>query len=90
MSGSDFAMTKGEQVRDFIYVKDVAKSFVSALKFENILPGNPIIQNIGTGCPQTVLEFSEYWWKKWRARGDLLVGHKQYRDNEVMRYVPQI
>jgi len=90
MSGSDFPMTRGEQVRDFIYVKDVAKSFVSALEFENILPGNPIIQNIGTGHPQTVLEFSEYWWNKWKAKGDLLVGCKQYRNNEVMRFVPDV
>ena len=69
---------------------EIAKSFVSALEFENILPGNPSIQNIGTGQPQTVLEFSEYWWNKWKAKGDLLVGCRQYRNNEVMRFVPDV
>ncbi len=48
------------------------------------------IANIGTGTPQTILEFAEHWWKTWNAKGKLLPGAIPYRDNEVMRYVPEI
>jgi hypothetical protein len=37
-----------------------------------------------------VIEFSEYWWRYWGAKGKLLPGAVPYRDNEVMRYVPKI
>lgn len=48
------------------------------------------IANVGTGRPQTLREFAEYWWKKWNASGKLLVGAVPYRENEVMRYVPDV
>jgi len=89
-SGEDYFMTKGEQIRDFISVDDVAHIFVSALSFDGIDPGKPIIKNIGTGKPQSVREFSEYWWEHWNAKGKLKVGAVPYRKNEVMRYIPFI
>jgi nucleoside-diphosphate-sugar epimerase len=90
LSGEDYPMTKGEQVRDFIHVTDVVKYFVQSLDFDNIVPGKPEIQNIGTGMPKTVLDFSRYWWNEWNAEGSLRVGLVPYRKNEVMRYVPKI
>ena len=83
-------MTPGQQVRDFISVQEVAKRFVNALKFEGVKKGEPFIRNVGTGNPQTVLEFSRYWWKQWQATGKLMPGKISYRHNEVMRFVPQI
>jgi UDP-glucose 4-epimerase len=50
----------------------------------------PLVANIGTGHPQTILEFCQHWWKKWGATGNLLPGALPYRDNEVMRYVPEV
>jgi len=90
LSGKDYPMTKGEQIRDFIHVEQVAKQFVEQLNFDNVCKGEPQILNIGSGKPQTVLAFSEYWWKQWNAKGKLQVGAIPYRDNEVMRYVPEI
>jgi nucleoside-diphosphate-sugar epimerase len=90
LSGSDYPMTMGEQIRDFISVEEVAKSFVRALYFDGVELASPVIKNVGTGNPQTVLEFSEYWWGKWKAKGQLIVGDIPYRDNEVMRYVPMV
>jgi len=88
--GKDFPMTKGEQIRDFINVEDVAEKFTKELNFENIISGFAHFCNVGTGKPQSLKEFAEYWWGKWDARGDLLFGEIPYRENEVMRFVPKV
>ncbi|WP_062307801.1 NAD-dependent epimerase/dehydratase family protein [Polynucleobacter sinensis] len=86
-SGADFPMSKGEQLRDFIRVEEVAKAFIQALDFSNCTFGSPSIQHVATGCPQSVLEFSQYWWNRWQARGRLIVGAVPYRHNEMMRVI---
>ena len=88
LEGKDFPMTKGEQIRDFINVQEVAKYFTSACQpnFEN----KEMVYNVGSGRPQTLLEFSQYWWSKWNAKGKLLPGILPYRAGEVMKYVPEI
>jgi nucleoside-diphosphate-sugar epimerase len=90
IEGKDFPMTKGEQVRDFYYVKDLCRDIVKELDFSDINPGIPLYKNLGSGKPQTVLEFVQYWWARWNAKGRLLIGALPYRNNEVMRYVPKI
>lgn len=85
LSGEDFPMSPGEQVRDFVPVDQVARAFLRALS----LPA-PLVANIGTGRPQTLRAFAGYWWKKWEAKGKLLPGALPYRPNEVMRYVPEV
>jgi len=90
LSGEDFPMTKGEQIRDFIAVEDVAKFFVDACLNDDLVAGQPKFNNVGSGKPQSILKFSEYWWKKWQANGELLKGKLPYREGEVMRYVPKI
>ena len=90
ISGNDYPMTMGEQIRDFISVEGVADEFVNSLLFDKVMSGIPMIKNIGTGKPITVREFSEYWWKKWKAKGELQIGEVPYRKNEVMKYVPKI
>jgi len=90
LAGADYPMTLGEQVRDFISVQEVAETFVKALTFENVEPGEPLIKHVGTGKPQSVLEFAQYWWKRWGAKGKLLPGAVPYRENEVMRFVPHV
>ena len=90
LAGEDFPMTKGEQVRDFIAVEDVAARFLDVAANSNLKPGNPEIHNIGSGKPQTLRAFAEHWWEKWEAKGKLLYGAIPYRENEVMRYVPQL
>jgi nucleoside-diphosphate-sugar epimerase len=90
MNGEDYSMTRGEQIRDFISVESVVKQFIQALAFNGVGAGQPVVKHVGSGKPQTVLEFSQNWWKKWGARGKLLIGDIPYRDNEIMRYVPMI
>ncbi len=90
LSGEDFPMTFGEQVRDFIPVEQVASAFLHALEKEPPLTGIPEIKNIGTGKPQTLREFAEFWWSHWGATGKLQFGAVPYRPDEVMRYVPEL
>jgi nucleoside-diphosphate-sugar epimerase len=90
ISGENYQMTLGDQVRDFISVEQVARQFLQATTSDLPVSGDPRIRNIGTGNPQTVREFSEYWWKKWEASGQLQIGVLPYRDNEVMRYLPEV
>jgi len=89
IAGKDFPMTSGEQVRDFVPVEDVARQFLEACS-EPLVPGDPHIRNIGSGNPQTLRQFAEYWWKHWEASGKLKFGELPYRVGEVMRYVPKI
>lgn len=90
LAGEDYPMTLGEQVRDFISVDQVAAAFLKTLSFDGVESGEPLFKNVGTGKPQTVLEFAQYWWKRWGAKGKLLPGAIPYRDNEVMRFVPEV
>lgn len=83
-------MTLGEQIRDFISVENVADKITNELTFKNSVKGVPNIKNIGSGNPQSVIEFAKYWWSFWNASGLLKPGALPYRDNEVMRFVPKI
>lgn len=89
LAGRDFPMTAGEQVRDFIPVEQVADAFISALTRNDLRPGEPKVENLGTGQPQTLRNFAEHWWNKWGAKGKLLFGAVPYRNCEVMRYAPE-
>jgi len=86
--GIDMKMTLGEQVRDFLYVKDAAKIILNAIK--NQQENQIIIRNIGSGIPLMIREFAEKIWSENKAEGKLLIGAIPYRDREVMRYVPDI
>jgi len=69
-AGKDFPMTPGEQVRDFVPAEDAAAAFVRALTRADLKPGKPIVENVGTGRPQTLRAFAEHWWREWRAAGN--------------------
>jgi len=87
-SGLDFPMTKGEQVRDFIDVQQCASIFLwrSVLRSQGF--SQQLIFNMSSGKPQAILHFSRFWWNKWHAKGELLIGRLPYRDGEIMQYIP--
>lgn len=90
-NGQDVDLTKGEQVFDFINVNDVAKKFIESAKIANYNNGSEFLTyNMGSGNPISIRDFSEFWWKKWNASGKLKFGAKDYRKNEIMRYVPLV
>lgn len=88
-AGGDMPMSPGEQIRDFIHVKEVARQFIEELS-ANVPAGKPLIRHVGTGNPVTLRDFAEHWWSVWQAKGRLLIGAVPYRGGEVMRFVPKI
>ncbi|WP_193210815.1 NAD-dependent epimerase/dehydratase family protein [Luteolibacter marinus] len=90
LAGEDMAMSEGTQVRDFIRVEDVAAGFVKALDRGDLNGGQPVIENLGSGHPQTLADFARAEWNRFGATGRLLMGAQPMRRNEVMRFVPEI
>ena len=90
LNNKDFKLTPGEQIRDFISVSEVVRIILKISMLPSSYFMKPLILNIGSGEPKTILEFCEFWWKYWEASGNLLPGSISYRNNEVMRYVPYI
>lgn len=90
LAGDDLPLTPGEQLRDFVAVERVAAELLAEVEDKSVAYGVPRMRNIGTGVPQTVREFAEHWWRRFGARGKLLVGALAYREGEVMRFVPHI
>ena len=86
----DFDMTKGEQIRDFIYVKDLAEILYKKLLLLNAnSKAEVIIENISGGNPKSIKDFAKEWWSIFKAKGKINFGILPYREGEVMRYVPE-
>lgn len=90
LEGRDFAMSAGVQVRDFIPVEEVAQQFLAALAFDGVEPGHPHIKNIGTGHPQSLLDFAQFWWSHWQAKGKLIPGQINNKRDELSSLVADI
>jgi nucleoside-diphosphate-sugar epimerase len=81
-----FAMTNGEQLRDFIYIKDVVDAIVKALRCNKRIDGNVI--NIAAGKQIMVKEIAALV-EKLIGAGEysfLNFGAIPYRQNEIMGY----
>jgi len=90
LSGKDFPMTSGEQIRDFSPVQMVADKIVDGLTRTDLETGMPLIENLGSGQPKTLAEFAKEEWQRFGATGALNLGAIPQRKNEVMRFVPLI
>jgi nucleoside-diphosphate-sugar epimerase len=90
LEGRDFAMSAGDQVRDFVPVAEVSRQFMQALAFENVEPGRPHLCNVGTGQGQSLLNFARYWWAHWGATGELKPGTAALRPGEIARLVANV
>ena len=82
-------MTKGEQIRDFQYVGDTVKDILFYL-LKDIDCSDPKVINLGTGKPKSLIKFAKEEWERIGAKGLILNGKKQYRPNEVMRFIPKL
>jgi UDP-glucose 4-epimerase len=90
LSGNNFAMTKGQQIRDFMRVEKAALALLELAYSLKHLRTNYALHNLGTGLPVTLLEFAQEQWQYFNAKGSLLPGSIPYRSNEVMRYAPML
>jgi len=89
LSGQDFAMTPGAQVRDYIEVGRVVRSFLAAAQARDVVAGTPWVRNVGSGEAVSMADFAARWWSIWKAEGRLLTGALAYRPHELMRCVPE-
>ena len=91
LSGRDFEMTLGGQIRDFVPVEIVAQALLDAIDGKYVATRKkPFVANIGSGQPMSMLQFAEKYWGEWGATGRIIAGAKPYRPNEPMRYVPLV
>ena len=90
LSGEDFEMTAGEQIRDFQPVSETAQSFLRTLHEWPGRRGQMHVANLGSGTPVSLADFAIRQWKHLGARGELKLGALSYRQGEIMRYVPAI
>lgn len=86
LADEDFAMTAGEQIRDFIAVQDVAATFLHRATLLMSDGTRTNVYNLSAGKPVSIRTFAEHWWNYWGAKGQLLLGSVPYRPDEVMRY----
>jgi nucleoside-diphosphate-sugar epimerase len=87
--GRDFEMTPGNQVRDFIQVGEVAKQFIDEIERDLGLCTLFEKRNLGSGKSCTLAQFATDWWEQLGARGQLRIGALAYREDEIMRFVPE-
>ena len=88
--GHDFPMTYGEQIRDYIHVSEVCKILLDACLSKEVARGSALVKNVGSGRPISMREFAQFWWKDSKAKGKILYGAIPYRDNECMRFIPEL
>ena len=89
-TGQNFPMTSGSQVSDFIPVTVVANHFLDACTRSDISPGAPLVVNIGSGSPTSLLDFAKAEWSRMGATGELLPGSLPDRPDQIERYVPDL
>lgn len=89
-SGEDYALSPGEQIRDFVPVEVVAKVLLLAVTRTDMHRGVPWVRNLGSGNPMTVREFCQREWNSADAQGKLIFGKLPYRPTESMRYCPLV
>jgi nucleoside-diphosphate-sugar epimerase len=73
LQGADFKMSAGTQIVDYVSVEQVARTLVDgcARKISN---GEPLVELIGSGQVQTLLDFAKHEWERMGALGRLLPG----------------
>lgn len=86
LAGEDFPMTEGEQIRDFMAVEDVARTFLNRATMINWPSAAVQVFNLSSGEPISIRSFAQRCWEHWDANGKLLFGKMSYRSGEVMRY----
>jgi len=88
LSGQDFGMTGGEQIRDYINVDSVVQQ-LETLSKKAVTPGLKV-SHIASGQPIRLKDFADYWWQHWSATGKINYGQLPYRNYESLRIVAKI
>lgn len=89
-AGEDFPMTSGRQISDFIPVAAVAGHLLASCSRADIIPGCPLVTNVGLGRTTTLLEFAQAEWERLGATGRLIPSALPDRVDQIDRYVPDL
>ena len=81
-----FAVSPGNQIRDFCYIDDVIRAIFLTLKSKNT---NGEILNIGSGFPQKLKKVVKKICKI-TGKGEPQFGKKKYKQKENMKLYPDI
>lgn len=84
LRGEDFPMTPGGQMRDFVFVDDLARGMMAAAETA-VAEGQSL--DLGTGTGVRVLEVVEHIWDLTRAPGEIRAGALRYREASAMHLV---
>lgn len=84
LGGEDFAMTRGEQERDFVHVKDIVAGMTAVAETPGI-EGESV--DLGTGIGHLVREAVDRIWSMTKARGEVQAGRLPYRAGEPMSLI---
>lgn len=87
IAGDDFAMSTGEEIRDFIPVVDVARYLRIGAERDDLVPGYPLVVNIGSGTGIRVVDFAMQQWRHFGAKGILMPGAIPSRSCSISRLV---
>lgn len=86
---ADIALTPGDQLRDFIYVGDVAQAFTFVLQQRDLLPVGVTEYEVGTGVATTLREFVETARTVASSQSRLNFGALPHRHEEIMYSVAE-
>ena len=88
--GQNFEMSSGVQVRDFINVRDVCEKLLFEIEDFAVDSLGYSVKNIGTGKGLKLIDFANYWWAEFNAKGQILVNVLPLRDAHIQRCVAKI
>jgi len=88
ISGQDFEMSTGEQIRDFVPVTLIVEKLINEVETKNI-PKNGVIRysHIASGKPSTLKDFALNQWKLFNAKGSIHFGKKLMRNGEQKKII---
>lgn len=88
ITGKNFEMSKGDQIRDFIPVKVIVEKLLNQLNKKNKPKrGEPKILHIATGKSLTLKNFAKKEWKKFNAKGFIKFGKKELKKGEQPKII---
>tara|TARA_Y100000589_G_scaffold125099_1_gene119271 strand:+ start:65 stop:907 length:843 start_codon:yes stop_codon:yes gene_type:complete len=90
VQNKDFELQKGNDIRDFIPVKDVALHFFKALFRDDIQIKKPKIVNVGTGEAKSIYKFASEEWNRFNSKGKLKLIKKENQENVCNKMVADI
>lgn len=86
LTGRRLGLSPGEQVRDYVYVDDVARAFVAAA-LQPSLAASPAVYNVCSAMGYSLRQLAAAVSRAIGRRLDLQWGQSPYRPNEMMRLV---